>query len=164
MQGSTSNVRTTRYSRGTGGYRAPEMLMEDTSIPYSNKVDVWALGCITHEIIFQTQAFQGDLAARDYARGAAATGQNFSLPTTSPVITDERRLAFLRKLICEMLRTDPPQRPRAADIYWRVVGWAIDDVQLSIPPANTPSRPPEDGTDRSKARASGEGELSVLPI
>lgn len=40
---------TTVYSRGTPAYRAPELLMGKYA--FSNKVDVWYIGCILYELV-----------------------------------------------------------------------------------------------------------------
>lgn len=47
-QGSSKAVHTTRYARGTDCYRSPE-LIKDSS--FNNKVDIWSLGCILHELL-----------------------------------------------------------------------------------------------------------------
>lgn len=40
--------RRTPYGFGTPKYRAPELLQDEAV--YTNKVDIWALGCILHEL------------------------------------------------------------------------------------------------------------------
>ena len=54
---------TTKYSRGTPGYRAPELLaMEEEPAWYTNKVDIWAMGCILYELATGQRPFKSDLA------------------------------------------------------------------------------------------------------
>lgn len=57
----------TEFSRGTASYRAPELLGEYPV--FTNKVDIWALGCIIYELVSQERAFHDDYAVRQYARG-----------------------------------------------------------------------------------------------
>ena len=60
----TKKARATQYSRGTLSYRAPEILLEPAT--YSNKVDIWALGCVLYEVILEKEAFEDDLAVEEY--------------------------------------------------------------------------------------------------
>jgi hypothetical protein len=58
----------TLFSRGTSGYRAPEVLREEAI--YTNKVDIWAIGCIIYELAAGNKAFHEDWAVREYAFGS----------------------------------------------------------------------------------------------
>src|SRR5271170_8012881 len=49
----------TRYSRGTANYRAPELLSEVDPV-FTNKVDIWCLGCIIHELATWRLTFRSD--------------------------------------------------------------------------------------------------------
>jgi serine/threonine protein kinase len=44
--------------RGTGGYRAPELICEAGS--YNRKSDIWAFGCIVHELATKKKRFKND--------------------------------------------------------------------------------------------------------
>src|SRR5579859_3026835 len=68
-EGTSDAAHTTQYSRGTPSYRAPELLM-DAKKTYTNKVDIWALGCILYEIAFNQKAFGGDIGVYQYASGS----------------------------------------------------------------------------------------------
>jgi NIMA (never in mitosis gene a)-related kinase len=48
---------TTKFSRGTPCYRAPELL--DEQARFTEKVDIWALGCILYEVATGDKAFSG---------------------------------------------------------------------------------------------------------
>src|SRR5271154_6574325 len=64
-QATTDQANPTVYARGTGGYRAPELL----SVPaaFTNKVDIWALGCIFYELLMEGEkAFQDDFSVQTY--------------------------------------------------------------------------------------------------
>jgi serine/threonine protein kinase len=60
-EGTSHNVHTTDNARGTGGYRAPELLLEDKPV-FNNKVDIWSLGCILYELAIGAKAFSNDRA------------------------------------------------------------------------------------------------------
>jgi len=57
----------TSQARGTGGYRAPELLLREPP-EYSNKVDIWAYGCIFFELLSGTCAFSNDFAVYTHYR------------------------------------------------------------------------------------------------
>ena len=51
----------TRYSRGTEGYRAPELMISGGDpAKYTNAVDIWAMGCILYELATATRRFRTD--------------------------------------------------------------------------------------------------------
>ena len=54
----------TLHSRGTASYRPPELLGEDAE--FTNKVDIWALGCVLHELSTGKVAFREDWTVRQY--------------------------------------------------------------------------------------------------
>jgi serine/threonine protein kinase len=59
----------TVLSRGTEGYRAPEMLpFEDAH--YSNRVDIWSLGCVLHELASGYRLFDYDYSTLRYSDGS----------------------------------------------------------------------------------------------
>jgi len=49
----------TRMQRGTSGYRAPELIQVAL---YTKKVDIWAFGCVTYELVTKRRAFVDDFA------------------------------------------------------------------------------------------------------
>jgi serine/threonine protein kinase len=65
VEGTSKRAITTVYSRGTEGYRAPELLLDNPK--FSSKVDIWALGCILYELASGKKAFASDLQARDFS-------------------------------------------------------------------------------------------------
>jgi len=56
---------TSGNGRGTEGYRSPELL-KDERPQYSNRSDIWALGCILHELATGRRVFQYDLQTALY--------------------------------------------------------------------------------------------------
>jgi serine/threonine protein kinase len=57
VEGTSKKAHTTQYSKGTCSYRAPELIQLDDKGTYTNKVDIWAMGCILYEIVFRSKAF-----------------------------------------------------------------------------------------------------------
>ena len=103
-------LNTTRYSRGTTGYRAPEILVE-VKPRYNNKVDIFSFGCIVYEIVTGQKLFVDDLDIREYS-----LTRRFSSPVQWPEGQPQDRLHALEKLASSMLEIDPHMRPRALDI------------------------------------------------
>ena len=104
----TSKVgRPTRYSRGTASYRAPELLTKNPI--FTNKVDIWALGCILHELATSTLTFGTDWEVRE-----CYTTDSF------PAIFVHASTEFLQHHILEnikeLLHRVPRQRLRASDL------------------------------------------------
>jgi serine/threonine protein kinase len=58
MEGSSKRPKTTKLSRGTASYRAPELF--SSSPTFTQSVDMWAVGCILFELITGREAFDGD--------------------------------------------------------------------------------------------------------
>src|SRR5579859_4196406 len=112
MPGTSSVARTTVYARGTVGYRAPELLTENTS-RYTNRLDIFSVGCIFFELSFCCKAFRDDFAIRQYA----INGEILPMPATSDVIPDEGRKEIITDLIRQMIDIDPSKRPRASKLF-----------------------------------------------
>jgi len=95
-------MRRTSSRRGTDGYRAPELL-DDPNGSFSNKSDMWSLGCILFEMITGQQRFRSDYALALYTvQKEPLFGDSPFLPTLS--------LLF----VSEILQIDPLKRPSAA--------------------------------------------------
>lgn len=66
--GTSANLVVTKYGRGTAEYSAPEILLFEPGKPsYTNKVDIWALGCILFELTTGERAFQTGYHAMQYS-------------------------------------------------------------------------------------------------
>lgn len=96
------------YSRGTPSYRAPELLVDEPT--FTNKVDVWGLGCILHKLATLQNAFYDDWAVQKFYESTDPILQ-ISIPSTS---------GFLQHHVCEcirdLLKKDPAQRPRVSGL------------------------------------------------
>jgi serine/threonine protein kinase len=115
-EGSSGRAYTTQYSRGTDGYRAPELLKE-AKPTYSNKVDIWAMGCIFYELVMRKKAFEFDFSAREYS----LSGQRIDIEPRFDEFPDVRIIEMLHKIIQNMLEADPQKRPRAVEIHQRLI-------------------------------------------
>jgi tetratricopeptide (TPR) repeat protein len=96
----------TQHSRGTSSYRAPELLRENAT--FNNKVDIWGLGCILHELATSKVAFHQDWAVRQYETSNVILP--FSMPSSKFL---EHHMA---ENVRELLHIDSSQRPRAASV------------------------------------------------
>lgn len=70
MEGYSQVGQTTCYSRGTTGYRAPEIIVDDRKLEkakFSKKSDIWALGCLVYETVFLERAFPSDLTTKHFS-------------------------------------------------------------------------------------------------
>jgi serine/threonine protein kinase len=99
--------------RGTEGYRAPE-LRTDNPV-YSTKTDIWALGCVLHELAFGQPAFRDDWAASDYGR----SNKKLEIPTNDLRWDDSDKVALTTML----------ERTLAVQEFWRP---PADDMVILI--------------------------------
>ena len=102
---------TTRYSRGTGGYRAPELLHDPGK--FSNKVDMWALGCVIFELVTLRPAFTEDWETRQYSLTSDAA---FDIPFSSIPSCPEFIQYHVSESILDLLHRQPRNRPRASEV------------------------------------------------
>lgn len=81
---------------------------------YSNKVDVWAIGCIFFELIFLKPAFSNDIAVFKYE----SEKMRLEMPSNEKedMFPDDisRNLAF--QLLHDIFEIDPAKRPSAQGI------------------------------------------------
>lgn len=99
----------TETSRGTSSYRAPELLDEFPT--FSDRVDIWALGCILYETALKRKAFSSDWAIREYAV------MKQKLLISLEDITESHTRMPLINLIHEMLQLNSKSRPSAQELY-----------------------------------------------
>jgi serine/threonine protein kinase len=121
---------TTRYSRGTTGYRAPELL---TTSQFTNKVDMWALGSTIYELTMGRKAFSDDFAVESYSDSRSALQLSISL-------VPESHLRYLSDWVYEMLERNPEQRPSISIILRLVKSYcmlldlqSLEELEL-VPP------------------------------
>ena len=102
----------TSKSRGTEGYRAPELLLSHLGkqAVYSNKVDIWSIGCILFELAVCQKAFFNDLATLQYQLSNEAhdilLNESFG----------DHCKETINRNIRSMLALTPSSRPSTADL------------------------------------------------
>ncbi|XP_024962933.1 AP2-associated protein kinase 1 isoform X2 [Cynara cardunculus var. scolymus] len=109
----------------TPAYRSPEMWDLLLREVISEKVDIWALGCLLFRICYFKSAFDGESKLQ-------VLNGNYripELPKYSSSVTD---------LIRDMLQSSPDSRPDITQVWFRVNGLLSDGLQKSLP-----DRPPE---------------------
>jgi serine/threonine protein kinase len=106
-EATSRKAHTTLYSKGTSSYRTPELLGEHAA--FTNKVDIWALGCILHELATGKYAFHEDWAVREYF----LKGEDLFIPLSASN-------GFFKNLIYgavnDLLSRDWNQRPAASSV------------------------------------------------
>lgn len=123
-EGSTGRAFTTVYSRGTDGYRAPELL-KDSKATYSNKVDIWAMGCIFYELAVQRRPFSVDAVAKEYSAQYTYYGHRLEISIDSDAFPNQDFVTLFKKAIQNMLEVDPLRRPRAIEVLQRFKMWKL---------------------------------------
>ena len=108
-EGSSKRNLPTKYSSGTPGYRAPELMdSEGNPAMYNNKVDIWATGCILYELATGTRPFNSDWHVLNH---------RFSNKNVAVVLDDSfdiHSIETITKHIVDMLQIDPSDRPSAS--------------------------------------------------
>jgi hypothetical protein len=103
-----STMMSTSSSRGTGGYRAPELLKEDPK--FGRSVDIWALGCVLYEIATGKRPFADDWAVFHFA----------TIGNSDPPLVGQDGTEFYRHhlngILCDLLSRQPQQRPKISSI------------------------------------------------
>jgi serine/threonine protein kinase len=90
MEGSSRKAHDTVYSRGTSSYRAPELILE-AQAQYTNKVDMWGVGCILYELVFRRKAFGHDFEILQHAKSA----KHYDFVIEHETVPDDRRRGFI---------------------------------------------------------------------
>ncbi|KAL1205740.1 CBL-interacting protein kinase 22 [Cardamine amara subsp. amara] len=142
------NIR--KYTTPT--YRAPEMWDLFRREIISEKVDIWALGCLLFRICYFKNAFDGESKLQ-------VLNGNYRIPE-SPKYS-----VFVTDLIKEMLQASPDERPDITQIWFRVNEQLPANLQKSLP-----DRPPEmqsagvhDGASKSANKSSPAPRRSPPP-
>jgi serine/threonine protein kinase len=154
-QGTSKREHETQYSRGTPSYRAPELILNGK---FTNKVDIWALGCIFFEMAFEKRAFSGDLEVHQYTQNYAKGDEGISFPPYGSVNLSEQEdwKAFICATIQDMLEVEPRRRPSAKSLQGRFSGF-LEFAQCPLRPFFSgqeltmilgPGRTYEEGTSR----------------
>ncbi|KAF2565488.1 hypothetical protein F2Q68_00024619 [Brassica cretica] len=129
----------------TPGYRAPEMWDLFRREVISEKVDIWALGCLLFRICYFKNAFDGESKLQ-------ILNGNYRIPESpkySSSVTD---------LIKDMLQGSPAERPDITQIWFRVNELLPVNLQNSLP-----DQPPEMGSSKPASKSSPAPRRSPPP-
>ena len=107
--GTSDHAIPTHASRGTGGYRAPELVADIGH--FTNKVDIWAFGCILFELITGTKAFLNDWAVREYYQ--TNSSKDVVVPEYPPLLQCQ-----ISQILIDLFQRDPETRPRSEQLFF----------------------------------------------
>jgi len=107
-EATASHLTDTTSARGSEGYRSPELA---SSNQFSNKVDIWSMGCLLHELAAGRRAFYNDYAVLQYC----SKSETFQVHLDD--FTDALAKPVISETICRMLQKDPAARPSAEILY-----------------------------------------------
>ena len=110
-EGTARRARVTTGGRGTPGYRAPELMSDTANGVYNNKVDIWSMGCILHELALGTKVFNSDWAVIQHQ----LAGKDLEIKLNDTF--GDQYGEELSRNINLMLRIEPQRRPSAADVF-----------------------------------------------
>jgi serine/threonine protein kinase len=145
-EATSKHMNTTRYSRGTASYRAPEVIAEDPR--FNNRADIWALGCIIYEMSTGVKLFRDDYSVLRYSETKrlkmpvdwltvdnakwSCSDDGFS----SDLLVRNVKLNFqsFSSLLLRMLNLVPTSRPNSQDIIVQLLPYRIDvDFEMPYP-------------------------------
>ena len=110
----------TGFSRGSEGYRGPELIKERSVV--AQQTDIFALGCTLTEVITGKQLFPHDFDVFQYMY----TGK---LPETPSLEVDKRSKIYVSELLKAMLDLNWRKRPSTSDILEEIgnpeINWKI---------------------------------------
>lgn len=98
--------RITEQAKGTTGYRAPELIREISK--FTNKVDIWALGCVVYELAFDHKPFSTDFSVYEYSAADLALPIGVHIPPLPDFLQHQ-----LSANLNHLLHRDPGERPSA---------------------------------------------------
>ena len=124
-RGDSQTAQHSLRARGSPGYRAPELVRPEVPT-YTNKVDIWALGCVFYETMFQMKAFSDDFAVRQYSYPEG----NLRMPRESSYFGVGTPSLML--MMSKMLDKDPRCRPSARNICEQ-----LNSFHIGGPPIGT---------------------------
>jgi serine/threonine protein kinase len=122
----TSSIQLSSYARGTPGYRAPELLKEPST--YTNRVDIFAVGCTFYELTTGKRPFHNDHFVHEYSFDSDLPEN--PMDTLSEMM-DRCSISYLSTVILKMINANPQKRP-SAKVLLGALESIIEAVQLPI--------------------------------
>lgn len=84
---------------------------------FTNKADIWALGCILYELVSRKKLFVDDYRVYSYSMEYIYFKQALEIHIEcDDVVIDPGTKSFLSDIIHEMLQIDAPRRPTAKQL------------------------------------------------
>jgi len=122
------------HKGGTEGYKAPELVNSQST--YTEKVDIWALGCIIYELATGKKAFANDEMTREFTYQAKKDGhrdgtQSGSVFKRERFPFDGTSAEFLFNLIQKIFVLDRKERPNASEVLAQLRGYSFNDSMKS---------------------------------
>ena len=105
-EGTSKRARTTKLARGTPCYRPPELVRDVAR--FTNKVDMWSLGCVLYELASWKKAFRDDFDVVAFAQNADRQLE-ISWPDDSAFLGCQ----YVLDVVYELLNRIPEKRPDA---------------------------------------------------
>jgi serine/threonine protein kinase len=142
-EGSATKPNFTQNARGTPSYRPPELFVEN-NVGFTNKLDVWSMGCILYELAVRKRAFRDDFAVFNHSR----SGQSLSIVLDS---FDEPVASQITSSVHSMLAIDPTIRPSASDLLkeFKRFSEKEDTITSSTKISKVVKAPPSDHSGHS---------------
>jgi calcium-dependent protein kinase len=106
--GTSSQFEHSSLRRGTPGFRAPELLDGQ----FSNKVDIWAMGCVFHELAVGPSPF--NMAAEASAAALRRVRRDLKININNAL--DKADNEHISNYILSMFDLDPSSRPSASTL------------------------------------------------
>ena len=150
-EGTSTGLHTTSNSRGTDGYRAPELMRDERC--YNNKSDIWSMGCMLYELASERKVFSNDYDLLNYAHGHSISKDKLRLPPD--IYIDQRWGECVSDNLVVMLEIEPSKRPSAR--HRHRVSAGTDTGRTSSP---SPTRHRRDPECRRRARWRGSASLA----
>ena len=129
-----SEMTTGVHAKGTQGYRAPEVLQN--SATFNQEADIWALGCIFHELVTHRKAFESDFDVQRYAQ----VRQPFKVPPISFHYADSAQ--FFDATLKKTLQIETAERPSASSLLFDCRKFD-DELHSYEDPAPVSPNPPD---------------------
>lgn len=102
-------------SIGAPGFRPPELVERDAT--FNNKLDIWAIGCMLHELMTRTRLFATDREViHTPTRDSLLKNKAFNVLPFYLVSLQDWKKTWVEDMIYRTLAVSPDDRPFATDL------------------------------------------------